>query len=115
MHATEVAELLASRRVEDRIRAVGLTERLPDAARRELLLRALALPISESPGRFRLLLTRDASIQPEPRARLDELERTVARSLISLVERGMAEGLFRRCEPRTAAFAVLGYCRRLST
>ena len=42
MHPTEIAELLASRRVEDRIRAVGLTDRLPDAPRRALLLRALA-------------------------------------------------------------------------
>lgn len=41
MDAFEIACLLASRRVEDRIRGVGLTERLPEAAQRELLLRAL--------------------------------------------------------------------------
>lgn len=41
MNATEIAVLLDSRHVEDRIRAVGMTERLPEAARRELLLRAL--------------------------------------------------------------------------
>lgn len=87
---------------------VALREKLPADEQLPLLLRALLVPIAESPGRFRLLLTRDASIQTESRARLAELERTVARSLIGLVERGMGEGVFRRCEPRTAAFAVLG-------
>jgi HEAT repeat protein len=41
MNATEVATLLASRQVEDRIRGVGLAGRLPETPRRELLLRAL--------------------------------------------------------------------------
>ena len=42
MNTTEIAALLTSRRVEDRIRGVGMTELLPEASRRELLL--LALP-----------------------------------------------------------------------
>ncbi len=37
----EIGELLASRRVEDRLRGVGLASRLTDAEGRELLLRAL--------------------------------------------------------------------------
>ena len=41
MHATEIAALLGSRRAEDRICAVGLMPRVPEAERRELLLRAL--------------------------------------------------------------------------
>jgi HEAT repeat protein len=41
MYRTQIAALLDSRRVEDRIRGVGLTDRLPDETRRELLLRAL--------------------------------------------------------------------------
>ncbi len=41
MYATEIASLLTSRKVEDRIRGVGMTDRLPDDTRRTLLLRAL--------------------------------------------------------------------------
>ena len=41
MYAPEIQRLLASRNVEDRIRAVGLTERLPEELQCELLLRAL--------------------------------------------------------------------------
>ncbi len=73
-----------------------------------LLVRALTVPIAESPGRFRLLLTRDASISPDAQERLHELERTVLRSLTSVIERGVTTGVFRRCEPRTASFAVVG-------
>jgi AcrR family transcriptional regulator len=87
---------------------VAMKEKLPADQQLALLVRALTLPIAESPGRFRLLLTRDYSVQPEARERLRELERTVARSLGSIIERGIDEGLFRRCDPRTATFAVLG-------
>lgn len=86
----------------------AMAEKLPADRQLALLVRALTLPIAESPGRFRLLLTRDSSIQPEPAERLRHLERTVARSLTSVVERGMTEGLFRRVDPRTATFAILG-------
>ncbi|MCW3095846.1 MAG: hypothetical protein JWL77_1464 [Chthonomonadaceae bacterium] len=41
MYATEINRLLSSRHVEDRIRAVGMTERLPEEMQCELLLRAL--------------------------------------------------------------------------
>jgi AcrR family transcriptional regulator len=72
------------------------------------LVRALTAPIAESPGRFRLVLTRDASVQPAAQERLHDLERTVVRSLGSLIERGIKAGAFRRCEPRAATFAILG-------
>lgn len=92
--------------------SAGIKEAMSEeiAADRQLalLVRALLLPIAESPGRFRLLLTRDASIQSAARERLHDLERTVARSLSSVIERGIADGLFRRTDPRTAMFAVLG-------
>lgn len=41
MEAADVSALLSSRRVEDRMRAVSLTDRLPETAQRELLLRAM--------------------------------------------------------------------------
>jgi len=41
MIATEINRLLASRKVEDRIRAVGLTDRLPEEIQCAVLLRAL--------------------------------------------------------------------------
>lgn len=86
----------------------AMREELPADQQLTLLVRALTLPIAESPGRFRLLLTRDISVQPEAQQRLRDLERNITRSLTSVVERGIEEGVFRRCEPRTATFTVLG-------
>jgi AcrR family transcriptional regulator len=86
----------------------AMAEQLPADKQLAVVVRALVGPIAESPGRFRLLLTRDASIPPGSREQLRDLERTVARSLTSVIDRGIAEGVFRRVDPRSATFAVIG-------
>jgi AcrR family transcriptional regulator len=80
----------------------------PADARLRDLVTALIKPVAESPGRFRLILTSDATVSSGARGRLKELERTVVRALSEVLDDGMASGTFRRADRRTATFAVLG-------
>lgn len=80
----------------------------PADARLRALVTALIEPVAESPGRFRLILTSDATVSSSARGRLKELERTVVRALSEVLDAGMASGTFRRADRRTATFAVLG-------
>jgi AcrR family transcriptional regulator len=86
----------------------ALDASLPPTEQLVRLVRALAIPVAESPSRFRLILTRDASTLEEAQGRLAELEHRVTASMRGVVEAGMAAGEFRRCDPKTATFAVLG-------
>jgi AcrR family transcriptional regulator len=88
--------------------AEAMAQELSEDKQLSTLIRALTVPIAEAPGRFRLLLTRDSSISDAAQGRLHELEAHVIRSMAAVIERGITSGAFRRCEPRTATFAVLG-------
>lgn len=80
----------------------------PAEAKLRNLVAALVSPIAESPGRFRLLLTTDAAVEPELAQRLADIQRTVVHAVTAVVEEGMASGAFRPRDPRVATFSVLG-------
>jgi AcrR family transcriptional regulator len=86
----------------------ALPRNAPPAERLVDLVRALTGPIAESPNRFRMLLTRDASMSEASRARLHDLEHEVVRSMSEVIDRGMSLGHFRQGDPRVQTFAVIG-------
>jgi AcrR family transcriptional regulator len=92
---------------EAAIAGVLKTDTPPDRKLRALVT-ALIAPIAESPGRFRLLLTSDASVGLSGTGRLRNLERAVVRSIASVIADGVEAGLFRRVDQHAATFSVLG-------
>ena len=80
----------------------------PAARRLRELVAALIAPVAGSPGRFRLILTSDATVSRDARDRLEKLEREVYLAVSGVLGEGMADGSFRRCDQRTATFAILG-------
>jgi hypothetical protein len=69
---------------------------------------ALIAPVAESPGRFRMILTSDATVSRGARDRLLKLERTVVHAVSDVLSDGVASGEFRRGLDRTATFSILG-------
>ena len=69
---------------------------------------ALIAPVAESPGRFRMILTSDATVSRGARDRLRKLERTVVHAMSDVLDDGVAKGEFRPGHDRTATFGILG-------
>ena len=92
---------------EPAIQRVVESESAPDRKLQDLVA-ALITPIAESPGRFRLLLTTDATMGMGSTARLRTLQRTVVKSISSVIAEGVEAGLFRRVDQQVATFTVLG-------
>ena len=65
---------------------------IPGSADRRLraLVTALIAPVSESPGRFRMILTSDATVSRGARDRLLKLERTVVHAMSDVLDDGVA-------------------------
>jgi AcrR family transcriptional regulator len=80
----------------------------PAEGRLRALVAALIAPVAESPGRFRLILTSDATVSRGPRDRLRKLERTVVRAMTDVLADGVSSGEFRPGLDRTATFGILG-------
>ena len=87
---------------------VALASSGPADKQLERLVKALIIPIAESPGRFRLMLTHDGAVSTDAQDRLRILERKVIRSMEAVIAAGVTSGRFRRCDERAATFAVLG-------
>jgi len=80
----------------------------PAQSRLRALVAALIAPVAESPGRFRMILTSDATVSRGARDRLLKLERTVVHAMSDVLSDGVASGEFRRGLDRTATFSILG-------
>jgi AcrR family transcriptional regulator len=78
------------------------------ASRLRALVTALIAPVAESPGRFRMILTSDATVSRGARDRLRKLERTVVHAMSDVLDDGVASGEFRPGLDRTATFGILG-------
>jgi AcrR family transcriptional regulator len=105
----EILERLTEGLIDSTTAALAALPRdAPPEERLADLVRALTGPIAESPNRFRMLLTRDASMSEASRSRLHELEREVVRSMSAVIEKGMSVGHFRRGNARVQTFAVIG-------
>ena len=72
------------------------------------LVRCLIIPIAQTPGRYRMLWTADATLVSGARDQDDDLQRAVIRTMTKVIARGVSSGVFRRCDQRLAAFAILG-------
>ena len=72
------------------------------------LVRCLIVPIAQSPGRYRMLWTADATVQSGARDQDDDLQRLVIRTMTTVITKGVSSGVFRRCDQRLAAFSILG-------
>jgi hypothetical protein len=90
--------------------AVTAATVIPGSADRRLraLVTALIAPVCESPGRFRMILTSDATVGRGARDRLLKLERTVVHAMSDVLDDGVASGEFRPGLDRTATFSILG-------
>ena len=89
--------------------AVSAATAVPgSAASRRALVTALIAPVAESPGRFRMILTSDATVSRGARDRLRKLERTVVHAMSDVLDDGVASGEFRPGLDRTATFGILG-------
>jgi AcrR family transcriptional regulator len=78
------------------------------AGRLRALVSELIAPVAESPGRFRLILTSDATVSRSSLDRLRKLERTVVHAVTDVLEEGAASGEFRDGLDRAATFAIIG-------
>lgn len=72
------------------------------------LVRCLLIPIAQTPGRYRMLWTADATVDSAARDQDDNLQRSVLRAVTKVIADGVASGVFRRCDQRLAAFTILG-------
>lgn len=72
------------------------------------LVRCLLIPIAQTPGRYRMLWTADATVNSGARDQDDDLQRSVIRTVTKVIADGVSSGVFRRCDKRLAAFTILG-------
>jgi len=72
------------------------------------LVRCLIIPIAQTPGRYRMLWTADATLVNGARDQDDDLQRAVIRTMTTVIANGVSSGVFRRCDQRLAAFSILG-------
>jgi AcrR family transcriptional regulator len=79
----------------------------PDEALARLV-RCLIIPIAQTPGRYRMLWTADATLVSGARDQDDDLQRSVIRTMTTVIAKGVSSGVFRRCDQRLAAFSILG-------
>lgn len=106
----EILDRLIEGLAESAEQAVTAATAVPGAADRRLraLVIALIAPVAESPGRFRMILTSDATVSRSARDRLRKLERTVVRAMSDVLDDGVASGEFRPGLDRAATFGILG-------
>ena len=106
----EILDRLIEGLAESAEQAVTAATAVPGAADRRLraLVIALIAPVAESPGRFRMILTSDATVSSSARDRLRKLERTVVRAMSDVLDDGVASGEFRPGLDRAATFGILG-------
>jgi AcrR family transcriptional regulator len=80
----------------------------PADRRLHALVTALIGPIAESPGRFRLIHTSDATMSFDTQGRMRLIERKVVHAISDTIAEGIKVGLFKRFDQRIATFTVLG-------
>lgn len=87
----------------------GRDELPADEALRLLILQHAGLILSH-PLHFRVVERSEASL-PEPHRRTAQAaRRAVLEHFVRVIERGMADGVFRRGDARVAAFSIIGMC-----
>jgi AcrR family transcriptional regulator len=91
-------------------RSVSGRDELPaDEALRQLILQHTGLILSH-PLHFRVVERSEGSL-PEPhRKAAQSARRSVLGHFVRVIERGIADGLFRRGDARVAAFSIIGMC-----
>jgi AcrR family transcriptional regulator len=106
----EILDRLIEGLAESAEQAVTAATAVPGAAdtRLRALVIALIAPVAESPGRFRMVLTSDATVSRSARDRLRKLERTVVHAMSDVLDDGVASGEFRPGLDRAATFGILG-------
>jgi len=106
----EILDRLIEGLAESAEQAVTAATAVPGSADRRLraLVVALIAPVAESPGRFRLILTSDATVSRSARDRLRKLERTVVHAMSDVLDDGVESGEFRPGLDRAATFGILG-------
>lgn len=106
----EILDRLIEGLAESAEQAVTAATAVPGAAdtRLRALVIALIAPVAESPGRFRMVLTSDATVSRSARDRLRKLERTVVHAMSDVLDDGVASGEFRPRLDRAATFGILG-------
>ncbi|MFJ9031016.1 TetR/AcrR family transcriptional regulator [Streptomyces sp. NPDC102274] len=65
---------------------------------------------AERPGPFRLLNQAGSALPESVRAQQAEVRGTVLDELCSVIEEGMAAGVFKPLDPRVAALSIVGMC-----
>lgn len=84
---------------------------LPDLTPVEKLHRmavSLALHQTANPGRFRLMITSEADLPDHLAASYRASRRQVLRELVTVIDAGIANGIFRPVNSRTAALGIVG-------
>lgn len=81
----------------------------PDEALRQLILHHAGL-VLQHPLQFRVAERSESSLPEELRKEAQASRRAVRRGFVAVIERGIAEGMFRTVDADIAAFSIIGMC-----
>jgi AcrR family transcriptional regulator len=83
---------------------------LPPADKLREMAHQIALSASTNPDQTRILTENRHHLPPDLAATDKQAERSVLRSLETVIEDGLRSGVFRPVQPRRAALAIIGMC-----
>lgn len=84
-------------------------ELAPDEGLRQLILRHAGLILSH-PLQFRVVERSESSLPRDQQLVAQAARRAVRRDFVDVIERGIAQGVFRQVDADVAAFSIIGMC-----